>query len=268
MARTRRRSRSRRRRWRSLTRSAAFIAALLPLAALTILAVHYAGLVTGDEEVAPVRAPLPAPPAQAASGAAAGEGESSDELAVRVPDRQWVERVAEVTGIPSRALQAYASADLTLAVEQPDCGIAWNTLAGIGAVESGHGSHGSSALASDGWVSPRIVGPALNGDGVAAIADTDGGAWDGDDVWDRAVGPLQFIPETWRHWGADGNLDGIRDPNHIDDAALAAGRYLCHSGSMDGTEAWRAAILRYNPLTAYVDSVAARATEYATLALR
>ncbi len=44
------------------------------------------------------------------------------------------------------------------------------------------------------------------------------------------MGPLQFIPSTWRSWGVDANGDGVADPNQIDDAALAAGRYLCAAG--------------------------------------
>ncbi|WP_447407116.1 lytic murein transglycosylase, partial [Clostridium perfringens] len=83
-----------------------------------------------------------------------------------------------------------------------------------------------------------IRGPALDGDGVAAIADTDGGRWDGDTLWDRAVGPMQFIPDTWSRWGADGNGDGAADPNQIDDAALATARYLCGASAMTDAAGW------------------------------
>lgn len=203
----------------------------------------------------------PPPPAVAVAGA-----DPSRAPAVDLVDGAWASRVSDATGIPRRAVIAYAAADLTVAHEQPSCAIAWNTLAGIGWVESRHGSYGGARLGDDGLVSPRILGPRLTGEGVAAIEDTDGGDLDGDDRWDRAVGPLQFIPETWRRWGADGDADGTRDPNHIDDAALAAARYLCRSGPMATETAWRDAVFTYNPLTRYIDDVATRANEYAQMA--
>ncbi|OEV19807.1 hypothetical protein AN219_27625, partial [Streptomyces nanshensis] len=70
-------------------------------------------------------------------------------------------------------------------------------------------------LRSDGTTRRPILGPVLDGDGFARITDTDGGAWDGDTRFDRAVGPMQFIPGTWRSWGADGNGDGRKDPHNI-----------------------------------------------------
>src|SRR3546814_20580862 len=58
-----------------------------------------------------------------------------------------------------------------------------------------------------------------------------GGRWDGDARWDRAVGPMQFIPGTWKSFGVDGSGDGLADPNNVFDAATAAARYLCHGGN-------------------------------------
>ncbi|GGH47869.1 lytic transglycosylase domain-containing protein [Microbacterium album] len=175
----------------------------------------------------------------------------------------WLARVSAATDIPVRALAAYARADLAIDVEQPACGLDWNTLAAIGAIESGHGSHGGAVLGPDGRVEPEILGPVLDGNGVAAIRDTDDGAWDGDRTWDRAVGPMQFIPETWNRWGADANGDGIADPHQLDDAALAAARYLCASGPVDHPEGWRRAVFSYNHLDSYVDAVAELANRYA-----
>jgi len=178
-------------------------------------------------------------------------------------DPTWAARTAAATGIPVRAVLAYGSATLTLGSQQPGCRIAWNTLAGIGAVESAHGTHSGARLLASGTSVPAIRGPALNGKGVGTIRDSDNGSWDGDRSWDRAVGPMQFIPGTWRRWGTDGSGDGVADPNQIDDAALSAARYLCASGSMASGDGWRAAILSYNHSDAYVNSVAAVANRYA-----
>ncbi|MFJ6678439.1 lytic transglycosylase domain-containing protein [Microbacterium sp. NPDC091382] len=237
---------------------------VVPAAVVVLLAACLPAVGTPSE---PQGTPLPPvssrwadapPPAVAVTGA-----DPSRAPAVDLVDGAWATRVADATGIPRRAVIAYAAADLTVAHEQPSCAIAWNTLAGIGSVESRHGFYGGARLGEDGLVSPRILGPRLTGDGVAAIDDTDGGDLDGDDQWDRAVGPLQFIPETWRRWGADGNADGVRDPNQIDDAALAAARYLCRRGPMVTETAWRDAVFTYNPLTRYIDDVATRANQYA-----
>jgi membrane-bound lytic murein transglycosylase B len=178
-------------------------------------------------------------------------------------ESDWMSQIAEATNIPLRALSAYALAHVSIAEEQPECGIDWATIAAIGRIESGHGSHAGTGLNEHGYPQPAIVGRALDGDGVATIRDTDGGLLDGDATWDRAVGPMQFIPSTWERWGADGNGDGSADPNQIDDAALAAARYLCASGPMTSAEGWRAAVYSYNHDNDYVDKVARAAAEYA-----
>lgn len=175
----------------------------------------------------------------------------------------WADGIGQSTGIPDRAVLGYAGASLRLAREAPSCRLGWTTLAAIGAIESGHGTHGGSSIAPDGVTRPGILGPELDGDSVAAISDTDGGRSDGSTTWDRAVGPLQFIPATWQRWGADGNRDGAMDAQQIDDAALAAGRYLCSYGDLSAAITWRTALFAYNHLDSYVDSVAATANLYA-----
>jgi membrane-bound lytic murein transglycosylase B len=179
--------------------------------------------------------------------------------------------MALATGIPARALQAYAQADLRMADEHPGCHLNWSTLAGIGSVESDHGRHGGASVAPDGRTMPPIIGPPLDGsNGNKAIRDTDGGALDGDRVWDRAVGPMQFIPSTWARWGVRASGDGARpDPQNIDDAALAAARYLCASGRDLGSgTGWWQAVLSYNNTAEYAQLVYATAQRYGQASLR
>jgi len=178
-------------------------------------------------------------------------------------DPEWLEQVNEATGIPERALSAYALAHVVIAEEDAECGLDWATIAAIGAIESKHGSHGASKLDSNGNAQPPIIGPPLDGEGVARITDTDDGELDGDTTWDRAVGPMQFIPSTWAEWGTDANADGVADPNQIDDAALTTARYLCESGPMTSPEGWREAVFSYNHDNDYVDQIATVAREFA-----
>jgi membrane-bound lytic murein transglycosylase B len=181
---------------------------------------------------------------------------------------RWVASVAGTTGIPAPAAQAYGDASLALATEAPTCHLGWTTLAALGAIESAHGSHGDSVLQTDGRSVPPIIGPTLDGNGFAAIRATAvSTALHGDPTWDHAVGPMQFIPSTWERWGADGDGDGRADPQDIDDAVLAAARYLC-AGGRDLTVAsgWQAAVLSYNHSQEYVDRVLGIADGYALTA--
>lgn len=101
---------------------------------------------------------------------------------------------------------------------------------------------------------------------LALIKDSDGGRLDGDSVYDRAVGPMQFIPQTWRAYEADGNLDEEPDPQNIYDAALASARYLCTaSGSMATEDGQQTAYFAYNHDQEYSDNVAAAADRYRRL---
>lgn len=181
------------------------------------------------------------------------------------PLDEWAKKVAAVTGVPARALRAYGNAELAMRSADPGCRISWATLAGIGRIESNHGQYGGAVLGADGRPSKPIIGVPLDGSsGVRAISDTDGGRFDGDAVADRAVGPMQFIPSTWRKWAADGNGDGLGDPQQIDDAALAAGRYLCAGGrDMATPSGWWSGILSYNNSTEYAQKVFGLADGYA-----
>lgn len=187
--------------------------------------------------------------------------------AAQRPSAEWIETTAATTQIPPAAVGAYGAAALRLDAEDPACRLGWPTLAAIGAVESGHGTHGGAALGDDGRPSIPIIGPALDGNGVAAIpATADSTVMHGDPRWDHAVGPMQFLPSSWTRWGADGDGDGAVDPHDLDDAALAAARYLC-AGDRDlsAAEGWGAAVRSYNHSDAYVEDVLHWAQSYATV---
>lgn len=209
------------------------------------------------EEPAPSWAPPADPPVAAATPTGPG--------VAGLVDPEWVASTSAATGIPERALAAYAGAVLAKAQQMPECGLAWNTLAAIGATESDHGRHGGSTVGGDGTVTPPIYGPPLDGgEGVEHIPDSDGGAIDGDATVDRASGPFQLIPQTWRNWHVDGSGDGVEDPQNIQDAAVAAANYLCRvSIGIDTEEGWIAAVSGFNSPPSYRDTVARFAVRYA-----
>ena len=98
----------------------------------------------------------------------------------------------------------------------------WYVLAAVGRVESNHGEN---------------LGPSTSG----------------------AMGPMQFLPSTWKYAGVDGNGDGeanIMDPR---DAIPAAANYLRVGGAPDD---WSAALYSYNHAEWYVDQVLAVAESY------
>jgi membrane-bound lytic murein transglycosylase B len=194
--------------------------------------------------------------------AAAEEAAATGELGVRLYELQQARAVARVRGTDFAlvALDAYVRA----AASQPRCGIQWWALAGISRVEGRHGTYGGGTLRADGQVSRRIIGIPLTGDnGTRAIADSDGGALDGDASVDRAVGPMQFIPTTWDRWGRDGDGDGDEDPQSIYDATAAAAAYLCHGRTLTDDAGLRAGYFSYNHSEEYVDNVLGHARAYA-----
>lgn len=206
---------------------------------------------------------LAAPP-QSGAKLATLSGTRAVDITDNTMDEKWLDRTAAETGIPARALQAYAVAAELANAAAPACRIGWNTVAAVGFVESAHGSHGGGSLSSTGQVSGPIIGPSLDGGSFAAIPDTDDGVLDGDALWDRAVGPMQFIPSTWELAGRDGNGDGYADPLNIDDAALSAASYLCGGGrDLTTARGWTDAVLSYNQSDSYVLQVREQAKAYA-----
>lgn len=181
------------------------------------------------------------------------------------PLAAWAHRAGQATGIPSRALLSYGRAEVATRDSHPGCKLSWATLAGVGRVESNHGNYGGAVLQENGWPSKPIIGVPLDGSGgFRAINDTDGGQLDGDTKVDRAVGPMQFIPTTWVRHAADGNGDGKADPQQMDDAALAAARYLCAGGrSMATADGWWAGLWSYNRSVEYGQKVFGLADQYA-----
>jgi membrane-bound lytic murein transglycosylase B len=197
--------------------------------------------------------PRPSPPPDPQAGTS-----STDPLG------EWASTVSSATGVPQRALWAYGNAELVMRANDPGCHLSWATLAGIGRVESNHGRFGGAHIQPDGTESKPIVGVPLNGTGkVAEVSDTDHGRMDGDPVHDRAVGPMQFIPSTWRAYASDGNGDRRGDPENIDDAALAAGRYLCVGGrDMATPDGWWSGLMSYNNSALYGRKVFGLADRY------
>jgi membrane-bound lytic murein transglycosylase B len=165
-------------------------------------------------------------------------------------------------GIPQMALAAYRNAEQKMAVSDPGCGISWNVLAGIGRIESGHANGG--ATDARGTAVRPIYGPTLDGtlpgNEIIVASSAVGGA-----TYARAMGPMQFLPDTWVRYASDGDGDGVADPQNLYDSTLAAARYLC-SGGLDLRNPSQAmsAILRYNNSIPYARNVLGWAAAYAT----
>jgi hypothetical protein len=164
---------------------------------------------------------------------------------------------ASTNGIPAPALAAYQRAAQVINTADKSCNIPWELIAAIGRVESDHGQYAGNSLTTKGIAEPGIYGPELNGrNGTQAIPDTDGGLIDHDKQWDRAVGPMQFIPSTWSVVKVDADGDGQRNPQDINDASLATAVYLCSgTENLSSRSGQEKAVYRYNHSQQYVDLV-------------
>ena len=144
------------------------------------------------------------------------------------PTPTQIVSTASTSGIPSAALAAYQRAETVINAADKTCNLTWQLIAAIGRVESNHGRANGNTLDDNGLATPGIYGIALNGsNSTTEIVDTDAGQYDNDTAYDRAVGPMQFIPSTWSVVGVDADGDGVRNPQDIDDAALGTAVYLC-----------------------------------------
>jgi membrane-bound lytic murein transglycosylase B len=232
--------------------------ALLPLAVLS--AAWTAGLATtgsnasaaADSQTLPDGTRVPAQAVRAPASLIPSHG-------LTRANAQQVESTASASGIPEVALAAYQRAATVIDAADRTCHMPWQLVAAIGRVESDHGRADGNVLTDQGIDKPGILGPVLDGThGTVRIADTDAGQYDHDTRFDRAVGPMQFIPSTWAIVGVDADNDGQRNPQDIYDAALGSAVYLC-SGPDDlaTTAGQRSAVYRYNHNQRYVDLVLA-----------
>jgi membrane-bound lytic murein transglycosylase B len=179
-------------------------------------------------------------------------------------DAKQAVATASTSGIPAAALAAYQRAETVINSADPGCHLPWQLIAAIGRVESDHGRSNGNTLDGQGVAKPGIFGLPLNGGGgISRIADTDAGQYDSDGKWDRAVGPMQFIPSTWSVVGVDADGDGQRNPQDVDDSALATAVYLCSGGDdLSARAGQQAAVFRYNHSKPYVDLVLSIASAY------
>ncbi len=235
--------------------------AIVPLAVLSAAwTASLTGMGVGSAVADDAAATLPdgsTVPTQAIEAPASVSSPTSMAPAAASGDTSEIIATASTSGIPSAALAAYQRAEAVINSADKSCEIPWQLIAAIGRVESDHGRFGGNTLSDEGVAEPGIYGIALNGkNNTQNIVDTDAGQYDSDTKYDRAVGPMQFIPSTWSVVGVDGDNDGKRNPQDIDDAALATSVYLC-SGDDDLStdQGQRASVYRYNHSNDYVDLV-------------
>jgi hypothetical protein len=153
--------------------------------------------------------------------------------------------------IPADLLPVYLQAATTCP------GLPWQVLAAIGFHESGHGEGRVDAVTGD--VAPPTLGPPLDGtNGNARIPDPSFS-----DGWAHAMGPMQFIPSTWKRWGRlapNRPAGAIPSAQNAWDSIYSAAAYLC--GGRPSVGNLEQAILSYNHSEDYVRQVLAKATDY------
>ena len=185
--------------------------------------------------------------------------------------RERLLATAPGVGVSLVTLDAYVQAADDIRDRYPTCVVRWELLAGIAKVESAHATFGGARVAADGQVVGNLIlGPLLDGslEGTAVIEDTDQGFLDGNDEYDAAVGPFQFIPGTWAGYALDATGDGFADPHNLYDAALSAAGYLCATSDLADDDQIARSLWSYNRSLVYLANVTGFARDYIlTLAL-
>lgn len=68
-----------------------------------------------------------------------------------------------------------------------------------------------------------------------------------------ATGPMQFLPATFSHYALDGDGDGVKNIDDVNDAVFTAANYLRAGGADKGD--YTDALYHYNHSSAYVSKV-------------
>ena len=157
---------------------------------------------------------------------------------------------AGLDGIPVVLIDAVNKAVVKSKEKYPQCTMDTALMLGFARTEAGGGLR---TIASNGDMVPRFI----HG-GNSSSSENDQGVLDGDPLADHAVGAFGSDPGTWvgyksvhpninpsdyTTWtgygrDADGNGDGIRDPNNVYDAALGAIFQVCANAGAKDLIAW------------------------------
>ncbi len=136
-------------------------------------------------------------------------------------------------------LVAFQRTEGIMVTAAPDCHLSWALVAAVARVDT-------SVIADH-----------------DRPADTDAGQYDDDPRTDRPVGPLHLMPATWTLVAVDGDDDGLRDPEDLDDASLAAAVVLCGDGrDLDRQRSLRRALKAFHPSHRYAAIVTHLAQHY------
>ncbi|HZD64980.1 MAG TPA: hypothetical protein VE152_02650, partial [Acidimicrobiales bacterium] len=171
--------------------------------------------------------------------------------------------------MPTMVFDAYLTAAGEMGRVDPGCHLSWADLAAIGKIESDNAQYHGTRLAADGTAFPAILGPALDGTGGnGAYLVPANVSWDGSGPFERAVGPMQFLPTTWQALARvlPPLPRGVPpNPNNVYAAALGAGRYLCLAAGprgMTSLQGIKAAYFSYNHSVSYVGHALRNALAY------
>lgn len=150
-------------------------------------------------------------------------------------------------GVPDLAAKAYLNASVRVTELHPECTVPPEVLVAFGRQESDHGQ--VVEWDDTGHSIGILKGYANTGD------DTEGGELDGDTEADWAVGPMQFIPTTWKAYAQDGDGDGKAEPGSFYDSALTGAWHICSlAGAFPKASVIAAAWAQYDTAYRYADA--------------